>query len=133
MQEIRGKIHARERAKQLRDFSGLRYGNITATDVDGLIEYHGKGYIFIEVKLNDALLPYGQKLAFERLVDDLKKPAICIIASHDVDNPNKDINVAHALVSEYRFKGNWLVPKSEYTVRALIDLFIDKVLGGNLE
>ena len=40
---LRGATTYKERAKQGRDFTGLRYGNITPTDIDGLIEYHGKG------------------------------------------------------------------------------------------
>jgi len=39
---VRGKIEHRDRARQIRDFSNLRYGNITPTDIDGLIEYQNK-------------------------------------------------------------------------------------------
>jgi len=131
MQHKRGTIHSRARAKQLRDFSGLLFGNITATDIDGLIEYHGKGYIGIETKLNGASLGFGQKLAFERLTDDLSragKPTIYIIASHDSDDPNEDIDVANAIVAEYRFKGKWRTLKSRYTVRDLTVMFMERVL-----
>ena len=131
MLTVRGEIHNRARAKQLRDFSGLLFGNITPTDIDGLIEYHGKGYIGIEMKLTGASLGLGQKLAFERLTDDLSragKPTIYIIASHDSDDPNEDIDVANAIVSEYRFKGKWRTLQSRYTVRDLAVLFIEKIL-----
>ena len=132
----RGAIHNRDRAKQLRDFSGLRFGNITPTDLDGLIEYQGKGYVLIETKLNNAPLLYGQKLALERLTDDLnraRRPTICIIASHNSSNPNEDIDVANAIVSEYRFKGQWRMPESQYTTRHLIESFIEKILNNNSE
>lgn len=126
MPPIRGKINNRARAKQLRDFRGLLFGNITPTDIDGHIEYHDKGHIFIETKLNDTPLPYGQRLALERLIDDLNKikPSIGIIASHNEDDPNQDINVANTIVSEFRWKGKWHKPDSEYNTRILIERFI---------
>ena len=127
MQE-RGEIQNRERGKQLRDFTGLRFGSITPTDIDGLIEYHGERYIIIETKLNGAPLRHGQKLALERLTDDLHgagKPTICIIVSHNSEDPNEDIDVASAMVSEYRFKGEWHLPKSPCTTRQAIDSFIE--------
>jgi len=131
MQEIRGKIHTRARARQLRDFSSLRYGNITATDVDGLIEYHDRGYIILELKLNNIPLPYGQKLALERLTDDLNrasKVTICIIASHHVSDPNDDIDAANCCVIEYRFKGKWQSPPRYCTVKEFTRDFIAKYL-----
>ena len=111
MPDKRGEIHNRKRAKQINDFSGLAYGNkITPTDIDGLIEYQDKGYVLIEVKLRGVLLPYGQRLALERMTDDLTragKPTVCIIASHDIDDPEQDINVANTRVREYRWHKKW--------------------------
>ena len=125
----RGEIYHRARAKQLRDYSGLRFGNITPTDIDGLIEYHGKAFIIIELKYNDAPIFFGQMLALERLTDDLGKPAICIIANHNIANPEQDVDVATCLVSQYRFKGVWRLPKKERTVKEIITLFLDLVDG----
>lgn len=129
MPNERGEIYFRARAKQLRDYSKLRYGNITPTDIDGLIEYHGKCFVIIELKYKDSSLSYGQKLALERLTDDLGKPVICIIASHDTDNPDEDIDVSKAIVSEYRFKEAWRVPKIRYTVKDLTDKFLELIDG----
>lgn len=123
----RGEIHNPDRAKQLRDFSTLRYGNITPTDVDGLIEYHNKGYILLELKYLDAPFTYGQKLAYERLTDDLEragKTTICIIAIHNVADPGISIQVADTAVSEYRWKGEWKEPKYQTTTGQLMNRFI---------
>ena len=46
----RGKIGNRRRALQIRDFTGLRWGNITPTDIDALIDFGDKVFVFIEVK-----------------------------------------------------------------------------------
>jgi len=127
----RGEIHHRERAKQIRDFSGLLYGKITPTDIDGLIEYHNKGYVLIETKLRDTELDFGQKLALERMTDDLTrsgKQTICIIAEHDIDDPTKDINVASTIVREYRLRNKWNKPNNSHTTKSMIDWFINKIL-----
>ena len=126
----RGAIQYRERAKQLRDYSGLQFGNITPTDIDGLIEYHNKAYIIIELKFKDAILPAGQRLALERMTDDLskaQKDAICIIGAHTVE-PNQDIDVANAIVVEYRWRMNWQLPRQHYNIREFIELFLSKVV-----
>ena len=94
--QVRGKIHTPDRAKQLRDFSGLRFGTITPTDIDGLIEYQNIGYVIMEFKAKDNIVLDGQRLALERLTDDLSlaaKNTLCIIAYHDTDS-NETIDTA---------------------------------------
>ena len=106
--EQRGKIAHRERARQIIDFSGLRYGNITPTDIDGLIEYHDKAYILMEFKYKNAEVPAGQMLAYKRLANDLQKagkPTVLLICRHDVENPEQDIDAASAMVTEYWYAG----------------------------
>jgi hypothetical protein len=44
---LRGVIQNVGRKQQINDFSELRFGNITPTDMDGCIEYKDKAYIFI--------------------------------------------------------------------------------------
>jgi hypothetical protein len=118
----RGAIRNREYGTQVRDFSGLRFGNITPTDIDGLIEYKDKGYVLIETKYKDAKLPRGQELALERLCDNLqsaKKPTLLIIASHETEG---DIDVAETIVVRYRFKGKW--SRCRGTTGRLVTAFI---------
>ncbi len=125
----RGVIEDRERARQIRDFRELLYGTITPTDIDGLIEYHGKAYVFIETKLKGTPIKDGQRLALERMADDLtraKRPTLCIIAEHDVQDPLKDINVAETQVKEYRWRGEWKNNR-EVTTKDLIDMFLNAI------
>ena len=79
----RGAVHTRGRALQERDFTGLRFGNITPTDIDGLIEYHNERYVIIEAKFGNNNMDFGQELALTRLCDDLGKPSILVIAKHN--------------------------------------------------
>ena len=106
----RGKIQFRERARQINDFSGLRYGNITPTDIDGVIEYRDMALIFFEVKHRDKEMPYGQKLALERLADNNQragKPSTVLVCRHKNDDPGEDVNVANTIVSDFYYSGIW--------------------------
>ena len=122
----RGAIQFRERRKQLIDCSGLRIGKITPTDCDGLIEYHSKAYVLFELKLRDAEVPRGQLIALERAIDDwrqARKFALLIIAEHNVDNPEKDIDAAKCNVRSW-YGGKWRQPDAPVTLKDLIDKFI---------
>ena len=128
--EARGKIRNRKYASQIRDFAGLKYGKITPTDIDGLIDFGNKAFIFIETKYIDSEIPYGQKLAIERVVDAISKNgkyALGIIAEHN-NTWNEEIDVANAIVLEYRWKGSWFKTKNMKTVRNLIDILLKKYL-----
>ena len=131
MLDKRGEIHNRERARQIRDFSGIIYGNITPTDIDGLIEYHGKGYIILELKLVGTKIQFGQKLALERMTDDFQKSgkaALCIIADHTIYDPAKDIIASNTIVREYRYNFKWTIPTSDtITTKQMMDKFITDI------
>lgn len=121
--ENRGKIQNRKLAIQINDFSGLRFNNITPTDIDGFIEYKGKLFIFIEVKLESAKIPFGQKLALERVAGSCNKPSIVIIGRHK--NTEGDIEVGSCIVSEVRLKNKWINTSKKPTVKEVIEWFVD--------
>lgn len=125
----RGRIQNKERARQIIDFSGLRYGNITPTDIDGLIEYRDRAMIYIEMKHGDADVPHGQRLALERNVNNNRtagKKAVLFICEHYVDDPMQDINAAETIVREIYYNGEYTYPHG-YTLKQLTDRFIDMV------
>ena len=128
----RGKILHPDRARQINDFSGLLYGKITPTDLDGVIEYHGKAYVFLEIKYDNTELPLGQKIAIERLVKDTSnggKKSIAIIAEHNVFNTKENIPVAECDVRQvYLYcEKRWREPKTQINVKQCIDGFIKHV------
>jgi len=125
----RGEIVLRDRAKQLRDYSGLQFaGGITPTDVDGYLDFGNKVTVFVEFKYGDAPLPYGQRLALERLVDDVSmtKPAILIVAQHS-HHPLEDIQAHRATVSSYRYKFKWRSPVRPIELRQAIVRFLEMI------
>ena len=123
----RGVIYNKDRARQLRDFSGLRYGNITPTDIDGLIEYKDIAYVIFETKFGNAEVPRGQMIALERLCDDLQnyKHTIVIISSHN--HPvTEEIDLANSIVTQYRWRKKWVdMRDNPYTVKMLVDWFLN--------
>jgi len=125
----RGVIRNRGAAQQLRDFSGLRYGRITPTDIDAYMEFGGRLFVFVEAKYGGAVLPYGQQLALERLVDAIHNPpsryAIAMVVSHTTQGD--DVSFADTRVQRYRWGGAWRYP-AEYGIdlRSAVDCVVSK-------
>ena len=132
----RGIIKNAEYAKVLKDFSGLRYGRITPTDIDGYMEFGNKVFIFIESKYMDSPIPFGQNLALERLVDAVSevRHAILIHCKHDESIVFKKtvngkdttyINYAECLVEQVRYKQKWIRGYKGMTLKNVIDRYLD--------
>ena len=112
----RGKIYNRQRANQVTDFSGMKWNNITPTDIDGALDFGGKIFIYFELKLSDKELPAGQRLHLERLVDNLIRAgcqAYAIVAEHNTD-ANQDIAAADCLMREFYAGNGWKTPANEH-------------------
>lgn len=106
----RGRIQNRLRSQQIIDFSGIRYKNITPTDIDGFFEKTGKAFVFYEYKLEGAEIPRGQELALTRIVDSLStagKTAVLFICRHNEINPVNDVKAANAIVEKIYWNGKW--------------------------
>jgi len=122
----RGKITNPERKRQLIDFSKLKYGKITPTDIDGFIEKDNNMFMFYEYKLLDTDMPFGQRVAYTRLVDaltDAGKQAVLFICRHNQVDTNKEINGSDCIVDSYYFHGKWH-PGRNKTAKELSDSFI---------
>lgn len=104
-------IHNRDKLNQFVDYSGLTFGKLHPTDIDGVLEYRNKGFILFEVKTGDALMSQGQCIALTRITDALalSKPAILFVARHNVLDPAEDVDAARCFVSEYYYQGSWWV------------------------
>ena len=127
----RGVIQNVARAQQVNDFRNLVYGKITPTDLDGLIEYHNKAYVFVEIKYKNKDVPFGQRLAIERLVNDLsgKKKCLAMICEHDTRNTNEHVDVASCKVRQVYFSDElyWREPTHNITIKEAIDSFINLI------
>lgn len=126
---MKSRIYDPQKAKQLIDFEGLQVdGYIYPTDIDGIIEYKDSEYIIFEVKYGDSELPFGQRLALQRMVDDftkIGKQAVVFVCEHHVDDVNESVIVSQCKVREiyYGGKKGWRCPNVELTVRDAVDMF----------
>ena len=115
------------RARQLIDFRGLSVGSMYPTDIDGIFEIKNRSYIIFEIKHGSAETPWGQKLAFKRMVDDfykIGKPSIAIIGEHTVHNPDRNVDAALCRVREvYTSEKGWHKPTRDMTLQEAVDVF----------
>ena len=115
--------------KQLIDFEGCALDKyIYPTDIDAMIEYKDSKYLLFEVKYEDSVVPVGQRLALQRMVDDFTKTgkqAIVIICTYHISNPNEPIIMANCRVREvyYGEEQKWRSPDKDLTVAEAIDSF----------
>lgn len=98
------------------------------TDIDALIEYHDMEYILVEVKYKNKRVPYSQKLAIQRMIEDFTKAgkrAIALVAEHYESDPRKPVVAANCKVRElyYGEECQWRAPAYELTVRQAVDSF----------
>lgn len=129
----RGKIRNKEHIP-IKDYSGLQYGKITPTDIDGFMDFGDRTFIFIELKHGKGAIPFGQKLALERLCDACESPerkAAVIVARYQ--NEGAEIDVAPLPVSEYRFLRTWHVPREAISVRQAIDVLLSRSIYRQLK
>ena len=124
----RGEIHNRKRARQLRDFTGLRWGNITPTDIDGALDFRDIVKVYMEAKVHGEELPEGQRKFLERECDGMAmagKVAVVLVLDHDTP-PEEAIPFATCPVREYRFEGHWQKPMRPIECKAAIDILLDR-------
>lgn len=126
---MESRINNPRRAKQLIDFAGLAVdGYIYPTDIDGLIEYKDSEYILFEVKHGDSVVPFGQRLALQRMVDDFTKvgkQAVAFICEHLVHDADEPVVAANCKIREiyYGREKEWRQPNINITVREAVDMF----------
>lgn len=124
----RGQIRNRSLAQKIRDFSGLRYGKVTPSDIDAALEFGGRLFIFIEGKRTGAPMPFGQRLMLERLTDAVHCPPVRVCTTAIVDHEDVegvDVDYASSTVRAYRWNGKWLNPFGKArTLREFVDRMI---------
>jgi len=114
-----------ERAAQLVDLTGINYGNLSPTDVDGFLEIKNKLFVFLEFKNENAPpISYGQRTALERVVDALHqsgKVSLAVIGQHNTAH-TEIINGASSKALEVRWQGQWVSLEGDrYTVRDCVN------------
>jgi len=129
-----GEIRDRRRIRQICSFRGFRFGTISPTDLDALIEFRRLAYVFFEFKYGAIPIGRGQMLALTELADDVTragKEAIVIVAEHDIADPAADIIAAETIVREVYYRGDWFAlegGRGQWTAYQVADLFLRCVM-----
>lgn len=110
-QDNRGIIQYQRRFHQAVDFKGLRFENITPTDIDGFVEYRGKVFILFKFKHVDATYDIngGQMKALTMTCDAIQtdsRHAMILLCRHDKP-PHMDIVAYETLVEAVYHKRVW--------------------------
>ena len=123
----RGVIQNRARKRQILNFEGMRYGKITPSDIDGLLDWSGNRFAWFELKLGDAQVPYGQNLALQNLnnaLEDGGRRSAVFVAQHGVFNCDEDVPVHLAYVRSIYSRHQWTIPQVQCTLRQAVDAFL---------
>lgn len=122
------RIHSQDYFEKRILFDGLEYllNNsllVPVSDVDGILDAHGKGWLVFEVKYGDSPVPTGQKIMLERLVKGLlkTKPVFCLICQHQ---GGESIYLKDCKVSFFYCGKGWQELKSRPTVKMFVDWFL---------
>jgi hypothetical protein len=124
---VQSEFNSTSRAKQLLDFNNLIDGNLGASDIDAIVDYHNSLWIITEVKLLGKDVPFGQNLMLNRLAADLEKtgkPVLLIVAEHNILDANENIVLKDCIVRNYKIKGERHTPKRTVTVGEFVNASI---------
>lgn len=108
---LRGKIRNRDKKRRLMDFSSLRWGRITPTDIDAAIDFHNRLFIIVEAKGQGVPVPRGQEWALERIllrldqpnhtIESLRSAGAVLIADVPDGGTDDDVDLGLCIVREY--------------------------------
>ena len=105
---MRGEIKHIDRYKQLISYGVMELmRRITPTDIDGFIDLNGKCFIYIEGKLINKTMDYGQRLALENVVKSHEKAnhmSCAIIFRHNT-KADEIIDAKNQSVDEVYLRG----------------------------
>lgn len=90
-----------------------------------------------EYKFGGADMPYGQKVAFERLIDCLNqgengKPSVLFLCKHEIADCRIDIPAERIIVARRYYKGKWKDGDGR-TAKEYTEAFLDWVNGSFAE
>jgi len=122
---MQSEIKNRARKQQILSYAGCKWGKISFSDIDAIMEIRNKVYIVVEVKYLDAPVPTGQRILLEHLNQALAKAGkycLTIVASHSVDDTAQDVDLATCQVKQIYINGHWI--NKSVSVKKLMDNYL---------
>ena len=107
----------------------MQWGTITPTDIDAIVDYQNKIWIIYEVKMVGKDVPYGQRLALMRLIQNAKnsgKHGCAMIVEHNVTDPHNNVFLKDCIVREMYTtdRMQWRTPRRRKTALQATDDYI---------
>ena len=124
---VRGVIQNREAAKRINDFSGLRWGRITPTDIDLFLDFQNKVFIVGEGKTEGVPIKPGQGYALQRVTDACAKVGYSLLIVWDVPlSLVGDVPVHNMVVRSSYQDGAWNNKYRGATVKNAMGMFRER-------
>lgn len=127
---VPGEIRDAEKARQLMLFKSLRWGKISPTNIDMLLEFNDRLFVLCEAKFGAAPLPLGQRLGLERTCAAIQassdRVAVVFQVTHDRSD---DVDLGLCTVVRY-YSGKeriWKTLPRVTTLKEAIDALIEKL------
>lgn len=98
----RGDIRNRECSSQAISFADCCFDKCTASNIDGLLEFRRRGFVYLEYKRTGCRPETGQWWALERACDSHSAPCLFLVAWHSTPI-GEVIQGGAARVVEYRW------------------------------
>ena len=126
--KMRGTFKNKKKAKRIHDFRGLRWDNITPTDIDLCLDFQDTSFVFGEGKTRGASWEHGQRLALTRVVDACAKGGRRAVLLLWEDPPGyDDVVVKNQIVKESYRNEKWNCHGYvDLTMKQAIDKFLNE-------
>jgi len=126
----RGVVRSVARATQHIDYSGLRWDKITPSNIDGVLDFSGRLFVFLEFKTVGAPMAFGQRLLFSNLHRAMARNGVAcavLLAEHVTLDPKSAIGASEALVVEILDGPQWRAPLRSVTVREAVESYLRRI------
>lgn len=128
------RIENEKRARQLVRFDGMDFCNKGFTDIDAVMDWHGRAWLMFEVNGRGKELTTGQRILAEHFVGmagDSGRFAVAAVVEHGVMDCKRDVLLSECDVVElYDTKGMaWRPPREPMTAKELARRFVQYAKG----
>jgi hypothetical protein len=125
------------RIKQVLDYAGMkRHRNIRPSDIDGVYDYNGVAFLYIEAKKEGRDIDNGQRMLYENICKSHQKAgheAATIMFTHNT-SPSEVINTATQSVIKIYYNGRWVdMSNKKKTVIDVVEGFEESCIKKGLK
>lgn len=140
-------IRNRKAQSQFISYDGICYnkkfeddpqGNFHPMDIDAILQFsksshkemhYPQAVLLYEYKHGDTKLSVGEEITYCSIADcvsDCGGLGVVVVASHDVDDPEDDVDGAKATIKKFYYAKHrkWYIPSQKITAKQFTDVFL---------